>query len=95
MEAIERLLEALDNDECNRLIGKTNKEYSELISPAVIAWQAMLFAGLRLDPAIEEKIYESDLTKLMGHSMIVLGSIIQYAYALGIRRGSRERRRKQ
>ena len=95
MAAIEKLLKALDNDECNRLIGKTNLEYSELISPAVIEWQTMLFTGLKLSSEIRTKVDESELLSLLASSMIVLGTIMQYGHALGIQRGNRERRQKR
>jgi hypothetical protein len=79
---IQRLLAKLDKDESNRLIGDDNVEY-RVISEAAMAWQSMLFVGLK-----GHGLQEGEGTlKLLASSMVVLGTIIQWAYALGIRRG--------
>jgi len=88
-DKVQALLESLDRDECHRLIGDNNREY-RTVSEAVMAWQAMLFAGLEGRGVVLEG---SD--KLMGSSMVVLGTIVQFAYALGIRRGQRRAQRKK
>ena len=86
---IERLLARLDKDEASRLIGDDNVEY-RVISEAALAWQSMLFVGLK-----GHGLQEGEGTlKLLASSMVVLGTIIQWAYALGIQRGQRRKRAK-
>jgi len=86
---IQKLLAKLNKDECNRLIGANSPEY-RAIAEAAMSWWAMLFVGLQGLGLPKTARAE----KLIASSMIVLGTIIQHVYALGIRRGARRRRKR-
>lgn len=76
---IQCALDMLDQDESDRLVGGDNAEF-RAVCEAVLAWQELLFTALGLK--------EDDRTRrLLASSMVVLGTIVQHAYALGVRRG--------
>ena len=76
---IQCVLDMLDQDESDRLVGGDNAEF-RAVCEAVLAWQELLFTALGLK--------EDDRTRrLLASSMVVLGTIVQHAYALGVRRG--------
>jgi len=78
---IQRMLSMMDQEESDRLVGRDNAEFAA-VCEAVIAWQELLFTALGLE--------EDERTlKLLASSMVVLGTIVQHAYVLGIRRGQR------
>ena len=76
---INRVLGMLDANEVDRIVGENNKEW-RAIAEAAMAWQVLLTKGLnaRRDKA---------LMRLLMSSLLVLGTLIKYTYALGIRRG--------
>ena len=76
---INRVLGMLDANEVDRIVGENNKEW-RTIAEAAMAWQVLLTKGLnaRRDKA---------LMRLLTSSLLVLGTLIKYTYALGIRRG--------
>ncbi len=76
---INRVLGMLDANEVDRIVGENNKEW-RAIAEAAMAWQVLLTKGLnaRRDKA---------LMRLLTNSLLVLGTLIKYTYALGIRRG--------
>jgi len=76
---INRVLGMLDANEVDRIVGENDKEW-RAIAEAAMAWQVLLTKGLnaRRDKA---------LMRLLTSSLLVLGTLIKYTYALGIRRG--------
>jgi len=76
---INRVLGMLDANEVDRIVGENDKEW-RAIAEAAMAWQGLLTKGLnaRRDKA---------LMRLLTSSLLVLGTLIKYTYALGIRRG--------
>jgi hypothetical protein len=75
----------LDSETADAIIGEQTDEYRALIQGAHatlgLDWAAMKGAGLRENPAT---------LKAHGQSLMVVTTLVHYAYALGIRRGRGE-----
>lgn len=92
---IRAILAKLKKEDVERLIGKRNRTHAA-IQEAVMGWQAMLFAGLKQEGILRDEQEDSAL-RLLASSMVVLGTLITWTFALGIREGMRRktsRRRK-
>jgi len=76
---INRVLNMLDASEVDRIVGERNEEW-RAIAEAAMAWQVLLTKGLNARR-------DSALMRLLTSSLLVLGTLIKYTYALGIRRG--------
>lgn len=83
---INRVFKRMPVEEVNELA--PDKGEFPVIAEAVMAWYQMLFAS---------KIFRSDQRKAvmesLAGSLVVLGSLVKYAYALGRRTGKREAQR--
>lgn len=80
---IERVLNKMMPKEVDRLVGAKNREFDH-IGQAVQAWYSMLFAAniFRQDPEQRNMVRNT-----LAASLVVLGTIVKYTYALGVRRG--------
>lgn len=77
---IQRVLKKMTAAEVDELVPDKG-EFDE-IAQAVMAWQALLHAG---------RVFQKgeQVRRTLGASLIVLGTLFKYTYALGIRRGQR------
>ena len=92
---IQRVLSKLTADEVDAFAsdgGKKDTREFKQVADAAMAWYNLLFAS---------NIFRSDekdrVQEVLASSLMVLGTIVKYAYALGVRRGmhnvqSRKRR---
>jgi len=83
---IEKVLRKMPASEVDELVGEKNAEFSH-IAEAIMAWNVMLHAAsiFRQEPEQRDAVLRT-----LASSLVVLGSLVKYAYALGIRRGKRQ-----
>jgi len=90
-QILEAFFKLLNERQCERV--SKGKEYDQ-IALAVQAWWALFVKGNgeQWEKAGHEKQMHDvpDVMKFFGSTLVVLGSIVQYAYVLGVRRGRKE-----
>ena len=79
---IERVLAKMETEEVDRLAPDSG-EFNQ-IAKAVMAWYTMLMAS-----GIVRRT--SKAREVLASSLVVLGTLVKYTYALGRRRGRRDR----
>lgn len=82
---IEKVLRKLPADDVDGLVGEKNDEFSH-IAEAIMAWYTMMHAASIFR---QEESQKEMVLKTLAASLVILGSIVKYAYALGVRRGRR------
>ncbi len=87
---VQTALQLLDQETADALIGEQTPEYQALIAGAsaihALEWALLKTHGLKQRPAA---------LKVGGQTMLLILTLIHYAYALGIRRGRGEYARNQ
>ena len=77
---IQKVLKKLTTEEVDRLAPDSG-EFKQ-IAEAIMAWYQLLLAS-----GIIQK--SAKATDVLASSLLVLGTLVKYAYALGVRRGQR------
>jgi hypothetical protein len=83
---IQKVLRKMSADEVDRAVPDDDVEF-KAIAEAVMAWYQLLMASGIVDRKDERVI------DVLASSMLILGTLVKYAYALGLRRGERRRAR--
>jgi len=78
---IQKVLKKLTTEEVDRLAPDSG-EFKQ-IAEAIMAWYQLLLAS-----GIIRK--SAKATEVLASSLLVLGTLVKYAYALGVRRGQRQ-----
>ena len=82
---IQKVLRRLSTDEVDRIAPGDDGEF-KAIADAVMAWYQLLMASGIVDHKDKRAI------DVLASSMLVLGTLVKYTYALGLRRGERQAR---
>jgi len=80
---IQRVIGRLPAADVDALVPESDVEY-RAIAEAVMAWYQLLLASGILD------VKDKRVIEVLSSSLLVLGTIVKYAYALGLRRGRRQ-----
>lgn len=82
---IQRVLRKMSTDEVDRAVPDDDVEF-KAIAQAVMAWYQLLMASGIVDRKDKRAI------DVLASSMLILGTLVKYTYALGLRRGKRQAR---
>lgn len=80
---IQLVLDKLTTEEVDNLVPDEGE--FKLIADAVMSWYVLLFASKIIRDRKEPNVMET-----LAASLLILGTIIKYTYALGIRRGEKK-----
>lgn len=83
---IQRVLRKMNADEVDRVVPDDDVEF-KAIAEAVMAWYQLLMASGIVDHK------DGRVVDVLAGSMLILGTLVKYTYALGLRRGERRRAR--
>lgn len=84
---IDRVLRKMRADQVDALVPDDDVEF-KAIAEAVMAWYQLLMASGIVDRK-DERVVD-----VLVSSMLVLGTLVKYTYALGLRRGTRRAARR-
>jgi hypothetical protein len=84
-QQLKRALELLSSEEADAIIGEPGEGYQALLE-GVQAAQGILWAGMKLHGVRQNP----KSLKIISQNLVILQTLVHYAYALGLRRAQEE-----